>query len=124
MPAAEVEGADLDALVELVYAESGALDVDAKLVARGAELFTEQPCGDCHELTGDASSSGPNLAGRGTVQNLTTLIGDTGQARFFGERHQMKRFADELGPEDRERLAEYVVWLRTATPSDLDKLAE
>ncbi|HUQ00981.1 MAG TPA: cytochrome b N-terminal domain-containing protein [Kofleriaceae bacterium] len=124
MPAAEVEGADLDALVELVYAESGASDVDAKLVARGGELFTEQPCGDCHERTGDASSSGPNLAGRGTVQHLTTFIGDTGQARFFGEKHEMPRFADDLGPEDRERLADYVVWLRTATTADIERLDE
>jgi ubiquinol-cytochrome c reductase cytochrome b subunit len=124
MPAAEVEGADLDALVELVYAESGAPDVDAKLVARGGELFGEQPCGDCHERTGDASSSGPNLAGRGTVPYLTTFIGDTGQAQFFGDKHEMPRFADDLGPEDRERLAEYVVWLRTATPADIERLAE
>jgi ubiquinol-cytochrome c reductase cytochrome b subunit len=122
MPEAEATGADLDALIEMVYAESGAPDADKKLAARGIEVFSEQPCGDCHEREGDASSSGPNLAGRGSIAHLTTFIGDTGQARFFGEKHQMTRFADDLGPEDRERLAEWLVWLRTATADDIKRL--
>jgi ubiquinol-cytochrome c reductase cytochrome b subunit len=122
MPEAEATGADLDALIEMVYAESGAPDADKKLAARGIEVFSEQPCGDCHERTGDASSSGPNLAGRGSIAHLTTFIGDTGQARFFGDKHQMPRLADDLGPEDRERLAEWLVWLRTATADDIKRL--
>lgn len=122
MPAAEVTGAELDALVEMVYAETGASDVDAALAARGVELFSDQPCGDCHERTGEASSSGPNLAGRGTVAYLKSFIGDTGQARFFGEKHEMPRMVEELGPDDLQRLAEWVVWLRTATPADIERL--
>lgn len=122
MPEAEATGADLDALIEMVYAESGAPDADEKLAARGIDVFAEQPCGDCHEREGKESSSGPNLAGRGSIANLTTFIGDTGQARFFGDKHQMPRLADELGPEDRERLAEWLVWLRTATAEDIERL--
>lgn len=124
MPATEATGADLDALVEMVYAETGAPDVDAKLAARGVEVFAEQPCGDCHERTGDASSSGPNLAGRGSIAHLTSFIGDTGQPHFFGEKHEMPRMVEELGPDDLARLAEWVVWFRTATPADVERLDE
>lgn len=124
MPATELGGRDLDALVELVYAETGAADVDRALVARGAELFSQEPCGDCHERSGDEASSGPNLAGRGSPAYLRAFIADSGQARFFGERHEMPRFVDELGPAELAALAEWVGWLRTATADDVRRLDE
>jgi ubiquinol-cytochrome c reductase cytochrome b subunit len=124
MPEAEVTGADLDALVELVYAETGATDVDATLVARGAELFGEQPCGDCHERTGEESGSGPNLAGRGSPTYLRAFIADSGRARFFGDKHEMPRFADDLDPGEIAALAEWIGWLRTATEADVQRLDE
>lgn len=122
MPDAEATGADLDALVEMVYAESGAPDVDRALAAKGQQLFDEGPCADCHERTGQESSSGPNLAGRGSAAYLRSFIRDSGQAHFFGPRHEMTVFTDELSPADLAALAEWVLWLRTATAEDLERL--
>lgn len=124
MPAAEAEGAELEALVEMVYAETGAADADPTLAARGQALFDESPCADCHERTGEEGSSGPNLAGRGTVAYLTAFIADPGRDRFFGPRKEMPSFHDELGPDDIARLASWVVWMRTATDEDLKRLDE
>lgn len=124
MPAAEATGADLDALVEMVYAESGAADADRTLAARGQVLFDESPCSDCHERTGEEGSSGPNLAGRGSVAYLTAFIADPSRARFFATRNEMPAFHDELGPEDIAKLASWMVWMRTATAKDLERLDE
>jgi hypothetical protein len=35
---------------------------------------------------------------------------------------QMPRFDTDLSLQDRDALAEYLVWLRTATRADIDKL--
>ncbi len=122
MPVAEATPAELDDLVELIYAETGAADVDPARVARGAALFDNGPCADCHERTGVEPSSGPNLAGRGSIAHLTALVADAGVARFFGAHDEMPRFADELGPADLRMLAEWLIWLRDATPDDLQRL--
>jgi ubiquinol-cytochrome c reductase cytochrome b subunit len=124
MPAAEATGADLDALVEMVYAESGAKDADATLAARGQALFDEAPCSDCHERTGEDGSSGPNLAGRGSVAYLRSFIADASQVRFFGPRNEMPVFRDELSPDDIAKLAAWVVWMQNATPADVAHLDE
>lgn len=124
MPPAEEQGADLDALVEMVYAESGAGDVDRALATRGQTLFDEGTCSDCHERTGEGSSSGPNLAGRGSLPYLTAFIADAGHPRFFGPHNEMPAFRDELAPDDIARLAAWMVWLRTATDEDLRRLDE
>ena len=75
MPKVKALPDELDALVELIYAETGAKDADAVKVARGQEVFDsddddgdgeddEGSCTSCHERTGVEGSSGPNLAGR------------------------------------------------------------
>ena len=125
----EETGADLDALVELIYAESGAPDVDPARVARGRTVFDEGSCADCHtRVPGPPPAAdewtGPGLAGRGTVADLTALIADAGELRFFGAHDQMPRFADELSETDLRVLAEWLIWLRTATEADLRALDE
>ena len=121
MPPVEAKGADLDALVELVYAESGAPDADKAKVERGKLLF-EDPCTNCHsrepEQPGD---SGPGLGGRGTVAYFAKLIGDPGAARFYAIGNEMP-VVEELDGADRKVLAEYLVWLRTATPAAVEQL--
>jgi len=124
MPDAEATDAELDALVELVYAESGAADADKALAARGAATFDEAPCADCHERTGEASSSGPNLAGRGSKAYLTAFIADSGHPRFFGTKDEMPAFGEELPPADIAVLVEWITWLRTATEADVRRLDE
>ena len=122
MAPVEETGADLDALVEMVYAETGAADADRALAARGQTLFDEGSCADCHERTGEEGSSGPNLGGRGSVAYLRAFIADAGHPRFFGPRNEMPAFGDELSSDDIARLAAWLVWLRTATDDDLKQL--
>ena len=124
MEPVEQTGRDLDALVELVYAESGAPDVDAALVARGAELF-EQVCSDCHEREpGVASDPGPNFAHRGRPDFFASFIADASAPIFFGERNEMPKFAADLSEDDRRELAAWLVWLRDARPEDVAALGE
>jgi mono/diheme cytochrome c family protein len=124
MPATEASGEELDALVEMVYAETGATDVNRALATRGRTVFDEGPCSDCHERTGEESSSGPNLAGRGSIAYTRALIADAGQPRFFGGHNEMPVFRDELSPDDIARLASWTVWMRTATAADVQRLDE
>jgi ubiquinol-cytochrome c reductase cytochrome b subunit len=122
MPPAEETGDRLDALVEAIYAESGASDVDQSMAARGRVLFDEGSCIDCHERTGYEPSSGPNLAGRGSARYLAAFIADPQAPRFFGTRAEMPRFGDALTVADIEALSAWLVWLRDATPDDVLRL--
>jgi ubiquinol-cytochrome c reductase cytochrome b subunit len=117
-------GADLDAVVEMVYAETGATDVDQPRAARGRQIF-EDVCSDCHEREpGKASGAAPNLAGRGSPAYLATLIEDPSGPTFFPAHNAMPKFRDDLSAADRAQLAEYLTWLRTATADDLARLGE
>jgi ubiquinol-cytochrome c reductase cytochrome b subunit len=153
MDPVELPEPELAALVEMVYAETGAGDVDAALAARGRALFSgDAGCTDCHarrapvdpraarcpdpeeEGGGDAEADGdddedadgvgsaPNLVGRGSPAHLMDLIRDAGAPHHFGCASEMKVFAEELGPADLQALAEWLVWLRTATSADVEGL--
>jgi ubiquinol-cytochrome c reductase cytochrome b subunit len=120
---------ELGELVEMLYADSGAQDTDAAKVARGKVVFQKMSCTDCHSHDdGVAGSSGPGIAGLGSRDYYTSFIGNpkaaihmnaTGEA---GARSEMPRFDRELSIVDRDLLAEYLVWLRSATPQQLDAL--
>jgi mono/diheme cytochrome c family protein len=113
----EQRGRDLDALVELVYAESGAADVDARLVELGRELFTgEGKCAMCHEIDGtSAADIGPNLGGRGSLEMLAEFIGRPDHPRWFGDEAEMPSFYDKYDGEARRELAELLVHLGAKT---------
>jgi ubiquinol-cytochrome c reductase cytochrome b subunit len=123
MEPVEVEPGQLDALVELIYAETQADDVDPALVEQGSELFEGDPgCDNCHSLDGNETGDGPNLGGRGTVPWFASLIRDAGQPHLFGgfgDKNEMDRFDDSLSYDQRGTLARYLVWLRTASPDDI-----
>jgi ubiquinol-cytochrome c reductase cytochrome b subunit len=123
MQPVERQGAELDALVELVYAQTGASDVDrAKVDAAGA-LF-EEDCSGCHTKDeGQTTEAAPALHGRGTRDYLAALIAGPGDLRFFAIGNSMPTI-EELDAGDRKLLAEWLVWLRTATPADVDALGE
>jgi ubiquinol-cytochrome c reductase cytochrome b subunit len=121
MKAVELGAADLDDLVEALYAETGAADVDLARRTRGVKLF--EACADCHSLDdGVAGTSGPGLGGLGSRDHFTSYIGNPGRAVHLGDKHEMPRFDHELGIVDRDAVAAYLVWLRTATPGDLAAL--
>lgn len=122
MPKPDLPPEDLDAVTELVYAETGATDVDASKLERGKAVF-EEGCGDCHNLTGTDASSGPNLAGYGTRRYWEEMIRAPGAPNRFGKLDDMPAFDDTLAPGDVRAMADYLVWLRTATPEQVKALS-
>jgi mono/diheme cytochrome c family protein len=115
--------ADLDGIVELVYSESGATDVDTERRKHGLDVF-EIACSDCHNREdGMPGSSAPGLAGVGTRAYYRSFISNPKSAFHMGkDKSQMPRFDKDLSLTDLDALAEYLVWLRTATPDDVSRL--
>lgn len=167
MDPVEVSDKELDALVEMVYAESQAPDANAALAAEGRAFFNGEDagCRDCHARVGDESAApepapvppmpppdagagaaeegeqdggvdaeepeepeeeeaptAPNLNGRGSPEYLIGFFREPGSPRYFGEHNEMDPFLDELGPVELRALVEWVTWLRTATPEDVEAL--
>ena len=106
MKPVEIPASDLADLVELLYAESGATDVDAAKRERGAKVF-ESACTDCHSRDeGVAGASGPGLAGLGSRDYYTSFIGNPKSPVHMGaDGSQMPRFDRELSMLDRDALA-------------------
>jgi ubiquinol-cytochrome c reductase cytochrome b subunit len=110
---------ELDDLVEVLYAQSGAKDIDAAKRDRGKTVF-ENACTDCHSLDeGVAGASGPGLGNMNSRDWFTSFIGNPKAAVHMGAEHsEMPRFDRDLSIVDRDALAEYLVWLRNATAKD------
>ena len=123
MKPVELPASDLADLVELLYAESGAEGIDAAKRERGLKVF-ESACTDCHSREeGVAGASGPALAGLGSRDHYTSVISNPKSALHMGaDKSEMPRFDRELTIVERDALAEYLVWLRTATEQDLRAL--
>jgi ubiquinol-cytochrome c reductase cytochrome b subunit len=114
---------DLDGVVELIYSESGASDIDTAARTHGLEVF-ETACSDCHAREdGMPGSSAPGLGGLGTRAYYRSFLANPKSALHMGrDKSQMPRFDRELTLVELDALAEYLVWLRTATPADLAAL--
>ncbi len=123
MKPVELPPGDFADLVELMYAQSGAADADAAKVERGGKVF-ENACTDCHTLNeGEASAAGPNLFGLNGRDYYTSFIGNPKSPIHMGkDKSQMPAFAREMSIVERDAVAEYLVWLRTATPETLGAL--
>lgn len=100
---------EIDALAELVYAETGARDVDRARVARGRQLLSTKDCDSCHDLDGTSGNTGPNLKGYGTLAYLVDVIADASDERLYGAKNQMPRFANKLTPDEIADLARFVL---------------
>ncbi len=123
MKPVELPAADLVDLVEMLYSETGASDADPAKVERGAKVF-EGACTDCHtRAEGEASTAGPNLNGLGSRDYYTSFIGNPKSSIHMGkDKSQMPAFAREMSIVDRDAVAEYLVWLRTASEQDVSAL--
>jgi len=122
MKAVELPANDIDDLVELLYAESGASDIDKAKVERGKATFGGA-CTDCHSLdAGTAGGSGPGLAGWKSRDWFVQFIGNPKSPIYLGDKSEMPRFDHELTIVERDILAEYLVWLRSHSQTDLDRL--
>jgi hypothetical protein len=68
-------------------------------------------------------TSAPGLAGVGTRAYYLSFLSNPKSALHMGkDNSEMPRFDKELSLTERDALAEYLVWLRTATPEDLAAL--
>jgi ubiquinol-cytochrome c reductase cytochrome b subunit len=114
---------DLDAVVEAMYAESGAADAIASKVEHGRKVY-KSACDDCHSRDEDtAGPSGPGLYGLGTRAYYARFIGNPKSPLHMGDgKSEMPRFDKELTIVERDLVAGYLVWLRTATQADVDAL--
>ncbi len=110
-PVDDVTPAELDALVEYVYAETGAADADPARAGIGRDLVTKKDCDTCHDLDGTGENDGPNLKGRGTSTWVSAVITDAGHGLLFGDRNKMPKFKTKLGPADIEDLTKFVLGL-------------
>jgi ubiquinol-cytochrome c reductase cytochrome b subunit len=113
MKAVQGSPEELEALVEMVYAQTGAPDADAARAARGRELVPQKDCDACHELDGEGENAGPNLGRRGTLAWVEAVISDAGQGRLFGEKNKMPKFAGKLTPAEIEDMARFVIAQKT-----------
>ena len=84
----------------------------------------EAACTDCHSREeGVAGAAGPALAGLGSRDWYTSFISNPKSALHMGpDKSQMPRFDRELSIVERDAIAEYLSWLRTATAHDLARL--
>lgn len=121
MKAVDLPEADLADVVEMLYAMSGAGDVDAAKRDRGIKVF-DGACSDCHSREEGVSGSGPALANLNSREYYFSFIGNPKSGLHMGageNRSQMPRFDHELSLTERDQLAAYLVWLRTATAADV-----
>jgi ubiquinol-cytochrome c reductase cytochrome b subunit len=105
---------EIEALVEMIYAQTGASDADATRAAHGHELVPQKDCDSCHEIDAEGENTGPNLKGRGTLAWVTAVIGDASHGRLFGEKNKMPKFDGKLTPAEIDDLARFVVAQKTA----------
>jgi len=129
MKPTDLRGAELEAVVEAIYAQTGAADVRADLAKKGMEIFEDADCSNCHTIDEAATGDpGPNLFERGTVGMLTDLIGHSGSERFFGKHSEMTEFRDEYSRAQRKQIAEWIATLQAqpypqprAVPAPVEK---
>lgn len=133
-------GPKLDALVEFVYAQTGAADAKPELVKQGAAIYEDKCAATCHPAKGEEPDGGgaPYLYGRGSADYLVDLIADPGQKPYFGKLNvvdkeskgdddddddsakkpkkppelRMPRFGRKLNDDQRRALAEYLLSLQ------------
>jgi ubiquinol-cytochrome c reductase cytochrome b subunit len=119
--ALELSPEAIDGLAEILVAQAGATDVDPKKVEAGKEAF--EKCSDCHSLEEGVSGTAPGLFGlHGRAFYLSFIGNPKLPIHMGGDKSEMPRFDGDLTLADRDALAEYLGWLRTATPADLDRL--
>jgi ubiquinol-cytochrome c reductase cytochrome b subunit len=122
MQPVQLPAEELAMVVELLYEWSGATDADTSKRAKGIELF-DGACSDCHPREEGVSGTSPSLFGLNSRAYYFSFISNPKSALHMGPDHsEMPRFDRDLTVVERDALAEYLVWLRTASPMDIAAL--
>jgi ubiquinol-cytochrome c reductase cytochrome b subunit len=107
MKPVKVEGEELRALVEWIYAQGGG-SFDKALADRGLAIYHRENCDDCHAEDGKSEGveGAPNFAGRGTTAWIARIIRDGSEPMLFSDRNEMPKFGpDKLADDDVAALA-------------------
>jgi ubiquinol-cytochrome c reductase cytochrome b subunit len=109
-PPEKISDAQLAQLVEFVLSISGTppKDLNAPEAEKGAEVFGNLDCGNCHDVEAGKTGGAPNLLGRGSVQWISSVITDSGQDHLFGTNAKMPKFGGKLSAEDLAQLAQLI----------------
>lgn len=88
--------ADLDAIVEFLWHESGREGASPALVKAGRKAYENEGCETCHSLDGKGTGDAPDLLKWASPEWLAAFIRDPGAARFYGEMNEMDPFGHDL----------------------------
>jgi ubiquinol-cytochrome c reductase cytochrome b subunit len=108
----EATAEEMDALVEYLYAETGAADADTAKAGRGRDLLSPKDCDTCHDFDGEGENDGPNLKGRGTAKWVAGVIADAGHPLLFTDRNKMPKFRGKLTADEIDELTKFVLGLK------------
>lgn len=115
---AELGDEKLDALVELIVAQTG-LDyvppIDVELAEKGREIFENEECTNCH--TFDEAMDAPVLKGYGSAEWISRFVRAPGDPMHFGEFNQMPD-GDDISDRDMDYLIEYLHDLKDRSAAD------
>ncbi len=110
MKPVEASEEDYAALVEFVYSQTDASDVNADLASKGLTLFDDGDCSDCHASDWETEDEiGPNIGKRGSTVMLREFIVNPDHPRWFGEGNEMP---DNKGKYSDAELDELVGYLQ------------
>ena len=106
-PASKLPDPQLAELVEYVLSLSAVRpkDLDAALAQKGATVFRDLSCDNCHEVEAGRTASAPVLLGRGSVEWIESVIKDSSQDHLFSNNAKMPKFGQKLTEDQIHQLA-------------------
>ncbi len=105
---------DYAALIEFVYAQTGADDVDTSLAAKGNKLFDDGDCSDCHASDWETEDEvGPNIGKRGNHDMIKEFIVTPNHARWFGDKNEMPSSKGKYSEAELDEIAGYILGLQS-----------
>jgi mono/diheme cytochrome c family protein len=110
-PVKDLSDEQLSAVVEYILSISAVppKDLDAALAQKGGVMFSNPlNCADCHETEPGKHGSAPNLAKRGSVEWIASVIKDSGQETLFGDNGKMPKFGTKLSADQIQQLAQLI----------------
>lgn len=112
----------LRAIVEFLYAGTGAQDADRTLAEQGHKAYVAEGCEACHSLDGEGTGDAADLRGWASEDWLKAFIRQPDHKRFYGAANEMDPFDGDALP--KEELAAAVAWLRAQQhqPTEFQKL--
>ena len=104
---------EMDALVEYVYAETGAPDADAgEGRAAGATCCRPRTATPATTSTARARTTAPTSRAAERAKWVAAVIADAGHPLLFGDRNKMPKFRGKLTAEEIDQLATFVIGLK------------